>query len=401
MRELFSGRRGRVAAGLLVSELSTATQALVIAAIMPRVVGDLGGLGEYPLAFGAFFAAMLIFSPFAGPWGDRYGTRRVFAAGSLTLFAGLAMAALAPTMAAFTAARFVEGAGDALESVMAFSAIAKSFEESLRPRMLSLLSAAWVLPAIAGPGLGALVTTLFGWRWAFAAFLPIVAIAALLVIPSIERHAVDESADAFAALRTLFSVATLRVRPGMPAALVAFALLHAGFFGGDAYVALMLTSVRGISLGAASLCITAAAIGWAIAAGFQPKLYERSGAVAMVGAAAACALFACAAMTAVALGAPLALAYTAWALGGAGIGLGYPTIMLVTLASAGEGSEGTASSAALLAGIGGMLAGIMLCGIPVTLAAHGATSLALGTAMTFAVACGFAALLAASAARLR
>jgi predicted MFS family arabinose efflux permease len=398
---LFSGPRGRVAAGLLISELSTATQALVIAAIMPRIVGDLHGLGEYPLAFGSFFLAMLLFTPFAGPWADRYGTRRVLAIGLVVLFSGLVLASLAPNMAAFTVARFVEGTGDALESVMAFTAIAKTFDDTLRPRMLSLLSAAWVLPAIVGPGLGALIATLFGWRWVFAAFLPIVVIAGLLIIPAIEPHATSERSDPFASLRMLFSRATLRVRQGIPASFVAFALLHAAFFGGDAYVALMLTSVRGISLATASLCITVAAVGWSIAAGFQPKLFDILGPMRMVAAGALATIVAAGGMTAVAMGAPLWLAFVAWSIGGAGIGFSYPTVMLVLLGEADDGSEGAVSSASLLAGIAGMLAGILICGIPVTVAAHTGIPLGRTIPYAFAACIVLALLMLAVAPRLR
>ena len=187
MRELFSGRRGRVAAGLLVAEVSSATQALVIAAIMPQIVKDLHALGEYPLGFASFIASVLIFMPFAGPWADRYGSRRVLAIALALLAAGLAAAALAPNIGVFVAARFIEGAGGGLDYALTFAVIAKTFDETLRPRMFAVMAGAWVLPAIIGPGLGAFVATAFGWRWAFAGFLPLIAIAALLILPVVDN----------------------------------------------------------------------------------------------------------------------------------------------------------------------------------------------------------------------
>src|SRR5580704_18153649 len=101
MRELFAGRRGRLAAGLLVAELSTATQALVIAAIMPRIVTDFHALWAYPLGFGSFFAAVLLFLPFAGPWSDKYGARRILTIALALLAAGLGCSALAPNVEVF------------------------------------------------------------------------------------------------------------------------------------------------------------------------------------------------------------------------------------------------------------------------------------------------------------
>src|SRR5579862_1838227 len=320
MRELFVGRRGRIAAGLLVSEFVAATQGLVIAAIMPRVVADLRGLGEYSLAFGAFYAAYLIFLPFAGAWVDRLGLRPVLAAALALLGGGILMVALAPNMPAFLAGRFVEGIGDGLDYAVSFAAVAKSFPPELRTRMLSLNSTMWLIPGLIAPGLGAFVATAFGWRWAFGMLLPLIAIAALLVVPAVDARGTSEPGDPLGALRLLFSRATLCLRRGTNAALAAFALFHAVLLGADAYVALMLTSVRGITLQAASICITLAVAGWCGAALVAPQMQTRYGVVRTVGTGAVMCAIGTLAMAAVSLGAPVPVAFGAWTVAGAGIG---------------------------------------------------------------------------------
>src|SRR5579863_7007509 len=256
LRELFSRRYGRIAAGLLVAEFVAATQGLVIASIMPRVVGDLHGLSAYPLAFGSFFAAFVIFLPFAGPWADRYGTRRMLAIALTVLALGLGLVAVAKTMPFFVGARFIEGVGDSLDYAVSFAVVGKAFPDRLRARMLSLTSAAWIVPAIVAPSIGAYVAIAFGWRWVFAGFLPLVAIAAALLLPAIDSAPAARRGDVFGSLRLIVSRATLRVRVGLHASLVAYALLHAAFFGSDAYVTLALTTARGMSLQLASACIT-------------------------------------------------------------------------------------------------------------------------------------------------
>lgn len=400
MRELFAGRRGRVAAGLLVAEFVAATQGLVIAAIMPRVVADLHGLSEYALAFGSFFAAFLLFLPFAGPWADRFGLRRVLSIAFALLGAGLAFVAVAPNMPVFISARFVEGIGDGLDYAVSFAAIAKTFPEAQRARMLSLTAAAWVVPALIAPGLGALVTTLFGWRWAFAGLLPLLAIAAALLLPAVDDRQSRERPDAFSALRLLFARATLTARHGLHAAFLGFALLHAAFFGADAYAALMLTSVRGLSLETASLCITLAALGWSIAALVQSALIVRLGIRRIVGFAALFCFLGAGGLTSVALGAPIWLAFVAWTIGGAGMGFGYPAISNLSLGEADPGREGAVSSATLLAGIVGIIAGVLFCGAPVTIAIRSGASLNVAMPYTFGLAALFAALLAAMARRI-
>jgi MFS family permease len=400
VRELFAGRRGRIAAGLLVSEFVAATQGLVIAAIMPRVVAELHGLNEYALAFGSFYAAFFVFLPFAGPWADRYGLRRVLAVALMLLGGGLALVAVAPNMTFFVGARFVEGIGDGLDYAVSFAAVAKSFPEHLRARMLSLNTTMWVVPGLVAPALGAFVATTVGWRWAFAGLIPMVAFAAVLILPAIDSEASRQRGDPFAALRILFSRATLTAQPGLHAALAAFALLHAAFFGADAYVALMLTSVRGLSLEAASLCITLAVLGWSCAALLAPTLERRSGLRWVVVTGAAGSMLGSAMLMTVALGAPVWIAFAAWFTGGAGIGLGYPTLSAAMFDAATEGREGSVSSATACAALTGLLLGTLLCGAPVTLAAQKGAPLSVALAATFGIATLFAIPLAAIASRV-
>lgn len=400
MRELFTGGRARIAAGLLVAEFVAATQGLVIAAILPRVVADLHGLGAYPLSFAAFYVAFFAFLPFAGPWSDRYGARRVLTIGLGVMAVGFAAIAAAPSMAAFLTARFVEGIGDAIDYAVTYAIVAKVFADPLRARMISLLSAAWIVPAVVAPALGAYVTTALGWRWAFAGFLPLVALAALLLLPVVNEPPARTRADAFGALRLLFSRGTLLAAPGLHAAFVLFALTYATFFGADAYVTLMLTGVRGYSLALAGACITVAAVGWSLAALVAPRLIQRRSSEGLMRIAGASCVTGALGLCATSLGAPAALAFTGCALDGLGIGLAYPVLSVRAFGDSGHGEEGQVSSALLLAGIAGMLAGILACGAPISLASHAHVPLRSALGWAFALAASFAAALVVLAGRI-
>ena len=390
MRSVFAGRRGRVAAGLLVAEFATATQALIVATIMPRVVADLHGLAIYGFAFGSFMAANFVSLPFAGPFADRYGSRQMLGFAFVLLACGLTLAALAVNMPWFIGARFIEGCGAGLDYAISLAVIAKTFPEAQRPKIFALISAMWVVPALVGPALGAFIATALGWRYVFALFVPLVALSAALVLPALDAQPkTTDSVDAFASLRLLFSRKTLELADARHASFVAFAALHGAFFGADAYVALMLTAVRGLSLAMAGGCITLGALGWSAASAVQPRLLARFGARQLVLLSAVAGGAGTLGMVAVALGAPVAFAFAAWFCGGAGIGLGYPTLSLVILAGADEGTEGTISSASLLAAILGMTAGVVICGIPVTVAEHMGYPLRNALVVTFAIAiCG-------------
>lgn len=399
MLELFTGRHGRVAAGLLVGEFVSAMQALVVATVMPRVVADLHGLALYGAVFASFLIAQFVFLPFAGPWADRYGTRRILTIAFALLAAGLTLSSQAHSMLQLVLARFIEGSGAGMDYAVSFTAIVKTFPERQRAQMFSLISTAWIVPAILAPTIGAVIATAFGWRWVFLGFVPLVALASVLILPSLSDERAAQSVDPFGALRMLFSRATLLLR-GRNSAFVAFGLLHASFLGADAYVALNLTAVRGLPLTSAGLCITLGALGWSSAALLQPALMRRVGARLLVAAGAAACVIAAIGMITVATGGSVALAFVAWFAGGAGVGLAYPTISLVGVADVDEGGEGAVSSAMLLAAMLGMAIGVVLCGIPVGASERWHFPLAHALVYTFAVAAAGAIALGATVARL-
>ena len=112
-REVFSGARGRLTAGLLLLEALVALEALIVATILPAVERDLGGLSLYGWTFTAFTLASLASVPIAGRITDRIGPVRVLAVAVVLYVAGLLVAAAAPSMLVVVLGRFVQGIGGA------------------------------------------------------------------------------------------------------------------------------------------------------------------------------------------------------------------------------------------------------------------------------------------------
>lgn len=184
-RGLFVGARGRLVVGLLTIEFVGAVQALVTVAILPVVTSSLGGPRLAPWTFTASSCAAIAAFAVAGRWVDRAGPRVALGTGMPLTAIGLLGAALAPTMAFLVGARAVEGFGLGLQGTVALSAVATMFPPAVRPRLLALTSAMWVLPGVLAPALGVALASTVGWRWVFAGFLPLLAVAAILAIPAL------------------------------------------------------------------------------------------------------------------------------------------------------------------------------------------------------------------------
>jgi MFS family permease len=378
----------------------------------------------------------------AGRFADSSGLAASFGAGSLSFGAGLLAAGLAPSMAALVAARVVQGLGAGAIGALAYAAVGRGYAPEAKPRMLALLSTAWVAPGLIGPALAGVVAEHVGWRWVFLGLAPLMLAAAALVVPALRRlpapapEAPSSStvaaalglagagalalaalqwtsrvgaftvaavavAAALPSLRRLLPAGTLRARPGQPAAVAAAGLLGAAFFGAEVFVPLALTDLRGQSTTMAGLVLTAATIAWTSGAWLQERVVLRSsrrlltalGLAAMTAGIAATASVLSEAV-------PPWAAVPTWALAGFGIGIAYSTVALVVLEAAALGEEGAASAALQLSFVLGTAAGTGATGAVVARWAANAESLALAMALVFLVAVGLGLLALAVSPRL-
>jgi EmrB/QacA subfamily drug resistance transporter len=159
-----------------------ALDSLVITTAFATIRADFGGSVETLQwavnAFNLTFAVLLLTG---AALGDRFGRRRIFAAG-IGLFAlASAACALAGTAEALIAARAAQGAGAALVMPLAMAILSGAFAPQERARALGIFSGVTGCALIIGPAIGGLITESLGWRWIFWINLPIGLIAIILI----------------------------------------------------------------------------------------------------------------------------------------------------------------------------------------------------------------------------
>jgi MFS family permease len=150
----------------------------MVAVALPKLARAFGiGRGHAGVLITVYLAAMLIGQPIAGRVSDAFGTKRVVMTSLVGFAACSTGAALSPTFAWLVAAR-------GLQAVFA-SALAPSVQSMLRSltpeqergHSFGILGSVIGVGAAAGPILGGLLVTVFGWRSIFLANLPLTAIA--------------------------------------------------------------------------------------------------------------------------------------------------------------------------------------------------------------------------------
>lgn len=201
-------------------------------------------------AFNLTFAVLLLTG---AALGDRFGRRRMFAAGIALFVVASAACALAGNATALIAARALQGAGAALVMPLAMAILSGTFGREERARALGIFSGITGCALIIGPAIGGFITEHLGWRWVFWINLPIGLIAIGLVL---------------ARLRESFGPAAALDIPGL--LLIALAAL-----------AVVWSLLRGNAVGWASAEVTGTLMsGLVLAAGFV--LWELRAAAPMV-----------------------------------------------------------------------------------------------------------------------
>jgi EmrB/QacA subfamily drug resistance transporter len=157
------------AAALLVG-----LDALVVATALTTVRSELGAsLEQLEWIVNAYVLSFAVLMMTAAAVGDRFGRRRLFAAGLGLFAAASAACAVAPDAGSLIAARALQGAGAALIMPLALALVSDAFPPAVRPRALGIFTAVVGLSVPIGPVLGGAVVEGVSWPWIFWLNLPI------------------------------------------------------------------------------------------------------------------------------------------------------------------------------------------------------------------------------------
>ena len=168
---------GRVLPGLLLAMLLGALDQTIMAPALPAVANDLGRLDQMPGVVTSYLAAATAVMPLYGKLGDRFGRRRILLAAVAIFVVGATLCATATSMMILIMFRAVQGLGGGGLMVGPQAVIGEIVSPRERGRYLGYIGAAYVVAAVGGPVLGGLIVEALGWRWIFALYPPIGAVA--------------------------------------------------------------------------------------------------------------------------------------------------------------------------------------------------------------------------------
>ncbi|QMU98316.1 MFS transporter [Microbacterium esteraromaticum] len=412
--------------GSVVLIFLAAIEALAVTTVMPVVSADLHGEALYAVAFSGTLATSVIGMVAAGTWSDRAGPRAPLYTAVALFLLGLVVSGLALDMYTFLAGRLVQGLGAGGQTVALYVVVARVYPPHLHGRIFAAYAAAWVVPSMIGPFLAGLVTELMHWRWTFLGVAVLTAAAFVLVVQRLSGVSLDSDAgdadsapDADApdattasqgerggfALRLLLAVVvavcavgvgftvelpfstggplaaigivaigvallpllprrTLRAAAGLPSVVLTRGLIAGAFFAAEAYIPKLLMDDHGFSPSIAGLALTLAALGWSSASAVQGRWGDRLGSRRIMLIAFALIMVALLAILGVVVLWPLPwIVMIGWGLAGAGMGLLYPRLTVLTLAYSTTRDEGFNSSALSIADATGSALAVAVAGL--------------------------------------
>ena len=367
--------------GICLNVVAIAFESIAVATAMPVVARALDGLAYYAWAFSLFLIGTLFATVVTGRVSDRVGPARPLLVGIGVFAAGLVVAGTAGTMTQLVAGRFVQGLGAGVLNTASFVLVAKAYAPGRRPRIFTYISTAWIVPSFVGPPVAAWLASHLSWHWVFFAVLPLVGVGGVMVFPTVrvliriplpsvaagQRSGVSPAplwagavvslaaaalqlagqrldlvglgllvlalAALLVSLPRLMPPGFVRLRRGLSAVILVRGLLPGAFFGGEAFVPLMLVEQRHVSLVLAGAVLTVGSVGWTLASFLQSQrwLRLRRDRLITLGCLSVALGLGLTGAIAFAPGLPYGLVALAWVFSGLGMGFATASTSLATM----------------------------------------------------------------------
>lgn len=169
-----------LATGFILAMLDVTIVNVALTDIASTFGASLSGLVWVVDGYTLTFAALMLAG---GALADRIGPRAAYLSGLAIFTLASVACGLAWDTASLVGARLVQGVGAALFIPSSLSLLVHTYaDEAVRARMVALWSAIVTLSVAAGPVVGGLLISRFGWRSAFLVNLPIGLVGALLTV---------------------------------------------------------------------------------------------------------------------------------------------------------------------------------------------------------------------------
>ena len=171
-----------------IGSLMAALDTLVVAAALSTIRLDLdASVAQLEWTVNAYNLSFAVLLVTGAALGDRFGRRRLYAAGLIVFALASAACALAPDAGFLIAARALQGAGAAMLMPLGLALLTAAFPPERRGAALGMFSAVTGIAVACGPLVGGAVVDGIAWEWIFWLNVPVGLVAAPLALAKLEE----------------------------------------------------------------------------------------------------------------------------------------------------------------------------------------------------------------------
>ncbi len=158
-----------------------AIDATILAAAVPAVVRDVGGLTQFPWLFSVYVLAQAISIPVYGKLADLVGRKPVMLVGVGLFLAGSMLCGIGWSMGSLVAFRALQGAGAGAIQPIGMTIVGDIYSLAERATVQGYIASVWAISSLVGPTLGGVFADYLSWRWIFFVNLPLGLVAAWML----------------------------------------------------------------------------------------------------------------------------------------------------------------------------------------------------------------------------
>ncbi|AGE23771.1 putative multidrug-efflux transporter [Geobacillus sp. GHH01] len=174
--------------GLIIAMLFAALDGTIVGTAMPRIVGELRGLGVMTWLTTAYMLTSTTVVPIAGKLADLLGRRIVYVSGLVIFMAGSALCGMANDMTELIIYRGIQGLGGGIMMPMAMVVIGDVFTGKERAKWQGVFGGLYGLASVLGPQIGGFIVDHLNWRWVFYINLPVGILATVLIAMGLSKY---------------------------------------------------------------------------------------------------------------------------------------------------------------------------------------------------------------------
>ncbi|MGC5327846.1 MDR family MFS transporter [Brevibacillus sp. SYSU BS000544] len=173
--------RGILITGLIVAMLFASLDNTIVGTALPRIVGELGGLGVMTWLTTAYMLSSTAVIPVAGKLADMIGRKSVYLTGLVIFIVGSALCGTSETMGQLIGYRALQGIGGGVMMPMAMIIVGDIFTGEQRAKWQGVFGAVFGLSSIIGLQVGGWIVDSLNWRWVFYINLPVGVLAMVFI----------------------------------------------------------------------------------------------------------------------------------------------------------------------------------------------------------------------------